>query len=306
MVPKPRKEPSTSPTVTSAKDEIESHVQGMIPKHHAEHLDALIKGNDLEGFLAYISRHNLDINAFTDDPHALRLCERWITHSTESVSVEILQKLMDAGAALDEPGRDLFSYLLLSRDEEILSFLVEAYPHLIPRDGVEAFKLQAYAGSPDIMKKLQEEGVTITPDDFTEKELIAIEQKCWDPECFVILEEAGIRFEKRAVYNAIMHGRLESLAHHARHLPLSELEFDDKDALDIALLSPRTTTRTVAFLLEQGLAIQPKHLQKAKENVAFDGVLTLEGGTEKLHGSASSDGYPFAKEVLNYMRLKSR
>jgi len=275
-----------------------------VAKHHLKRLRTFIGNNDLDGFLFYLADHDMDLNTPMDTEYRTRLFELWFAFTPEVITVKRLRTLIDNGAILDPPDHNTLSTLLFSGNPDILSFVAENYPHLITSHGEETFISQACLSNPDIMRGLLKEGIQVSVDSFSEEELDGFEQVCNNPECYAILEETGIRFGERAVKNAITHGRFQALAHHAKNMDISELRIDGKNALDIALETPRTDVSIIRFLESQGLVIEPRHLQKAKQNLHFDGVLTLDVKSKAFYGSSSCDGFPFAEKVLIYMKKR--
>lgn len=272
--------------------------------HHLERIRELIGKNDLEGFLAYLADHDMDLNTQTDTQSRTRLFELWFPFHREIGNLTLLRTLIDAGAIIDPPDHNTLTALLFTGNPDIFDFMARDYPHVITRHGVDTFKYLALFSNAPLMQRLQEEGVVVSSDTFSPEELEAFEKQCDDPECFAILEEAGIRFEKHAVINAITHGRFQALAHHAKNMDISKLRIDGKNALDIALETPRTDVSVIRFLETQGLVIEPRHLEKANHNLQFDGVMTLDVKSKGFYGSSSFDGFPFAKQVAAYMKRR--
>ncbi|VFQ46257.1 hypothetical protein [Desulfoluna butyratoxydans] len=271
---------------------------------HVKRLKVLVANNDLKAFLGYLSNHGLDLNTQMDTKNRTRLFELWFPFTDDIGKVDLLKQLINEGAILDPPDHNTLTSLLFTGNPDILTFMSQNYPHVISQYGSDTMKVQALLGNPTTMHMLLEEGVEISRDTFSPEELIAIEQHCDTPECFSILEEKGIRFGERAVANAIIHGHLEALAHHAQTIPMESLLIDGQGALDIALETPKTNVSMIRFLETQGVDIEPRHLKKAKQNINSDGVYTLEVKSEEYCGTSTYSGFPFAQKVAAYLEKR--
>ncbi|SCY60461.1 hypothetical protein [Desulfoluna spongiiphila] len=99
-----------------------------VAKHHLKRLRTFVGKNDLDGFLTYLSDHDMDLNTQTDDESRTRLFELWFPFTDDIGMVDRLKKLIDAGAILDPPDHNTLSSLLFTGNTDMLIFMVTLRP----------------------------------------------------------------------------------------------------------------------------------------------------------------------------------